>query len=244
MLTHRAANLLVMALTVSLCAVGCQGSEDAEPESDESTSVPSTEDGGDEGAEAEADVDTEFEADAEPELDTALGEAASGATLSLPEPICSGLGVDVGAADGWESRTTIPIAENTATVSFAARPTAGNLNGLFAVGSGEIDEFSDAPVSVRFADTGSMDARDGDEYRNDSAYVYAPGAWHTIVIEMDIRNQTYDVVIGRCGEAFTPVITGATFRDDASVKDQLDTWAVWSSQDAPLEVGSVTWTAT
>ena len=61
-----------------------------------------------------------------------------------------------------------------------ARPTVANLNGLLAIGSGDIDDFSDAAILIRFADNGSIDVRDGSRYFSDRSISYAPGVWHTV----------------------------------------------------------------
>ena len=110
-----------------------------------------------------------------------------------------------------------------------------------AVGTGNIDDITKAAITVRFANNGKVDVRDGSFYSADASYPYEPGVWYSIGIAADIANKTYDVEIGPCGEARETLIKDASFRDDADVRDELGAWAVWSSQAAALEVSTPAW---
>jgi hypothetical protein len=124
-----------------------------------------------------------------------------------------------------------------------ARPEASNLNGLVAIGAQDIDDFTDAPIAVRFTDNGIVDVRNGSVYDSDGFFEYEAGTWYNIAISADVAAQTYDVEVGRCGGQRETVIRDASFRTDATVSDELNAWALWSSQDAMLEVSVPTWLA-
>ncbi len=163
--------------------------------------------------------------------------------VSLAAASCPGASPDVSASDGWlSSKASLP-AFGTLYFETMARPTAANLDGLMAVGAVDIDDFAEAAITVRFADDGLVDVRDGDVYTSDLSYAYEPGVWYTVAISADIATETYDVEIGRCGEPKETLISGAQFRYAADVSDQLSTWAVWSSQTAALELSTPMWMA-
>jgi hypothetical protein len=202
--------------------------------------------GGPEPGASDGDVELSPEAAAEFREDGAPGvtePSDPGKTNDSVPPACPSATSDVSANDGWRSTQTSQAAFDTLRFEFMARPAVANLNGLVAVGGQDIDEFTDAAISVRFAGSGFIDARDGSSYDGDVFIGYDPGVWYSIVISADIVAQTYDVEVARCGEPRQTLITGAAFRSDASVSDRLTTWAVWSSQSAGLELSTPAWVA-
>jgi hypothetical protein len=163
-------------------------------------------------------------------------------TNALP-PACSSAIADVSASNGWRSIQASQAAFDTLRFEFMVRPAVADLNGLVAVGAENIDEFTDAAMSVRFTGSGVIDARNGAAYDSDVFFAYNPGTWYKIVISADIAARTYDVQVGRCGEPLQALISGAAFRSDWPVSDRLTTWAVWSSQSAALELSTPAWVA-
>ena len=154
---------------------------------------------------------------------------------------CSAASPDVGASNGWRSTEASQPAVGELYFEVKARASAENLNGLMAVGGEGIDEFSKAAIAVRFAESGLVDARDGAAYDSDVPCPYEQGVWYKIAVTADIDTETYDVEIGRCDEPLETLIENASFRSDADVAAQLNSWAVWSSQTAPLEVSTPMW---
>ena len=154
---------------------------------------------------------------------------------------CAGTRPDVVARNGWRSVEAGLSADSSLRFELKARPTASNLDGLLALGAESIDRFDEAAITVRFANDGLVDVRDGAFYTSDMAYPYEPGVWYSIGILADIDNQTYDVEIGPCGEPREKLIENASFRDSNELWNQLSTWAAWSSQTAALEVSTPTW---
>jgi hypothetical protein len=179
------------------------------------------------------------------DINDGIGEAPSDTVPEGPNnpvaPACPGASADVSASDGWVSSEASLPAFDALYFEFKARPTAANIDGLLAVGAEDINDFAKAAIAVRFAEDGLVDVRDGSVYNSDVSYAYDPGAWYTVAVSADITTETYDVEIGRCGEPRETLIKGASFRYDANVSDQLRTWAVWSSQAAPLELSTPTW---
>ena len=172
--------------------------------------------------------------------DPRRGSAAEGVDPSNPFPVlqCPGASPDVAARDGWRSSNASAPTDGVLRFELKARPTAANLDGLVAVGAENIDDFDKAAITVRFADDGLVDVRDGVFYTSDMAYPYEPGVWYSIGIAADVETQTYDVEIGPCGEPRETLIEDAAFRDDTL---ELSTWAAWSSQTAALEVSTPAW---
>ena len=156
---------------------------------------------------------------------------------------CASRAPDVSTGDGWRSTEASQSAFDTLRFEVMARPAAARVDGLVAIGGQEIRDFTDAAIAVRFAEDGYVDARDGAEYDRDLDFVYEPGSWYTIIVTADVGARTYDVEIGRCGESPSLLIGDAAFRSDASVSDQLTTWAVWSPEREGLGVSVPTWTA-
>lgn len=149
----------------------------------------------------------------------------------------------VSASNGWQSKQASQSAVGGLYFEFMARPTKANLDGLVAVGAQNIDEFADGAIAIRFSDSGLVDVRDGTEYSSDGFFEYESGVWYNVAVSANVAARTYDVEMGRCGEARETVIQDAAFRADANFDDRLSTWAVWSSQSAALEVSTPTWMA-
>ena len=170
----------------------------------------------------------------EPRLD--LGFDDAGLT-------CPGVSADVSASDGWESKQASQPAPDSLYFEVMARPAEANLDALVAVGAQDIYDFSDAAITVRFSETGLVDVMDDVEYSSDGSFEYDAGVWYNIAISADVTARTYDVEVGRCGEKRRRVIRGARFRSAANVYDQLNTWGVWSSRLASLELSTPTWMA-
>ena len=169
--------------------------------------------------------------------------AVTSTPTNAPAPSCPSAIADVSASNGWRSTAASQPAYDTLRFEFMVRPAVADLNGLVAVGGQNIDQFTDATMSVRFAGSGVIDVRNGARYDSDIRFTYDPGVWYSIVISADISAQTYDVEVGRCGESLQTLITRAAFRSDATVSDLLTTWAVWSSQAAGLELSTPAWVA-
>ena len=148
---------------------------------------------------------------------------------------------DVSATSGWQSRKAPQATSSELFFEVMARPTAANLNGLVAIGSGDINDFSDAAILVRFADNGEIDVRNGSQYDSDRSIAYVPGVWYTIYITADVVAETYKVEVGTCGGSRETLVSRASFRPDAPSGEPLSHWAVWSSQDASLEVATPAW---
>ena len=179
-----------------------------------------------------------------------IGESAGGARLGNPgaeaaPPAeiqqCPGASPDVSAKNGWRSSDAMLPASGTLRFEVKARPSTANLDGLVALGAESIDDFDKAAVTVRFADDGLVDVRDGEFYSSDIDYPYDPDTWYSIAISADIDAETYDVEIGPCGEPRETLIKHASFRNNSRVLGWLRAWAVWSSQAAPLEISTPAW---
>ena len=177
------------------------------------------------------------------EVGDSSGEPRLGPGYDDVAPVCPGASADISASDGWRSSEASLPANETLRFEFKARPTAANLDGLVAVGAEDINDFTRAAITVRFADNGLVDVRDGAFYSSDMAYPYDPGVWYSVAVAADIETKTYDVEIGPCGEPRQKLIESASFRDNTDVSGQLSTWAVWSSQAAALEVSTPAWMA-
>jgi len=167
----------------------------------------------------------------------------SGDAFPLEDPTCPSAAAVVSASDGWRSALASAAAFDTLEFELMARPEEANMDALVAVGDEDIADFSDAALVVRFADDGLIDVRDGDVYDKDLSFAYEAGVWYTVAILADVTTRTYDVEVSRCGESPRALITGAAFRDDTSVSDQLTTWAAWSSQKGKLELATPSWVA-
>jgi len=156
---------------------------------------------------------------------------------------CAGAGPDVSTSNEWRSSEASLPAFDALYFEFKARPTAANIDGLVGVGAEDINDFAGATLTVRFAQDGLVDVRDGAVYSSDTSFAYHPGVWYTVAISADIATETYDVAIAPCGEPRETLIEGASFRQESDLSDQLSTWGVWSSKAAELEVSTPTWMA-
>ena len=107
----------------------------------------------------------------------------SGVPVSLT---CAGAGPDLSTSDDWLSSEASLPAFDALYFEFKARPTAANIDGLVGVGAGDINDFDGAALTVRFAQTGLVDVRDGAVYNSDTSYAYDPGVWYTVAVSADI----------------------------------------------------------
>ena len=146
-------------------------------------------------------------------------------------------------SDGWASAPATQPAVDQLQFEIMARPGSANLDGLVAIGGQDMQDPSAATIAVRFTDNGLIDAIDGSVYHSDTIFEYEGGDWYSIVISADITNQTYDVAVGRCGQAQEPLIRDASFGANSSDSDELSTWGLWSSQPSTLEVSVPAWTS-
>jgi hypothetical protein len=170
----------------------------------------------------------------DPRLDVGFEEGAL---------ICPGVSADVSTSDSWQSKEATHSAPGLLYFEVMARPVEAELDALVAVGAQDIQDFSDAAIAVRFSETGLVDVMDDFEYSSDQSFEYDPGVWYNIAISADVIARTYDVEVGRCGEKRRNIIHGARFRSEANVYDQLNTWGIWSSRLASLELSTPTWMA-
>jgi hypothetical protein len=171
------------------------------------------------------------------------GPTSPFSNLPVDDPTCSSASPDVTVSGGgwWSAAASLPVFDELEFVVIA-RPGEPNLNGLVAIGAQELTDFPDAAILVRFAEDGLIDARDGSTFDKDETFGYEAGVWYTIVVSANLTTRTYDVDVGRCGDSRERLITGAAFRSDAPMSDQLSTWGAWSS-DGSLELTTPTWVA-
>jgi hypothetical protein len=160
-----------------------------------------------------------------------------------PAPLseCPGAYPDISTKSGWQSSDAALPASGTLRFEVKARPGAAKLDALLAIGAETIDEFDKAAITVRFAENGLVDVRDGAFYVSDVAFPYEADVWYSIGVSADIDEKTYDVEIGPCGEARQTLVQKASFRDGSRVLGWLRAWAIWASQSAGLEVSTPAW---
>ena len=177
-----------------------------------------------------------------------VGEIGDAAGTSRLDPAsgaaaltCPGVSVDLSASNGWQSKQASQSAADSLYFEVMARPTDANVDALVAVGAQDIHDLSDAAITVRFSETGIVDAMDDTEYNSGGLFEYKPGIWYNIAISADVASGTYDVGVGPCGEKRKTVIHGARFRSGANVYDGLRNSGVWSSRTTGIQLSTPTW---
>lgn len=166
------------------------------------------------------------------------GLAGDGVFDSDPELVAT-----LSARNGWQSIEASQPATGRFEFTVMARAEVANIDAMVAVGAGELADASDALIKVRFADDGSIDARDGMAYKSNERFRYQPGFWYEIGITADVSTGTYDVDVRRRGGKRTRLVTQAAFDPEAGGGDQLTNWGAWSSQWAKLDIAEPVWIA-
>ncbi len=159
---------------------------------------------------------------------------ASGPRADAPVE-CDDPSVVLGAAGAWDATALSEVASGTTHLHVLARATTLPTDAVVGLALGVADDFGDLPVAIRFADTGVIEARDGDAYRADARVEYVAGQWYEVDLDIRFTDSEYDVSIARCGEAPIALVTGAAFRTGAT-SGSVDQLVGWTDGRGEVEV--------
>jgi hypothetical protein len=160
-------------------------------------------------------------------LDTlaATIDSAAGAltTCELSVVPLDAAGCPQAIAGGGFVHLPINAATGLSAVELVATPTEGNLDAVLGLSRGGAASFADLATAVRFAPTGSIDARDGGAYSAIQPLPYTAGQEVRFRIVADVPTHTYSVLVRT--PSYGPIEVGRLFgfRNGQESVGQLDT---------------------
>lgn len=117
------------------------------------------------------------------------------------------------------------------TVEFDAIPNADYMDGGFALSSGEVADYPDAAIAVRFNAAGLIDARSGGAYSSDATMAYSAGQTYHFRIAVNVLARSYSVHVTPSGGTEQLIAENYPFRTEQMNVTSLANWAVWSSAE-------------
>ena len=125
---------------------------------------------------------------------------------------------------GGFTNRAISAASTVSIVTFEARASTTNMDGVIGIANGPADSFGDLAAAIRFAANGTIEARDGDVYRADTAVTYVPGQSYDVKMIIDLPSKTYSVYLRNYPDytEATPIARGYRFRTHQASVPSLD----------------------
>lgn len=108
----------------------------------------------------------------------------------------------------------VASATGAMAASFAATPSAPNMDGVVGFANGRVDAYNDLAASIRFATNGTIEVRDGDTYRADAVVPYTGGSQYSFHLIADLPTKTYSVLVTNwdTGSGYVEIARGYRFR--------------------------------
>jgi hypothetical protein len=108
--------------------------------------------------------------------------------------------------------------EQTGTfeLSFDATPLADKIDGFTGVSAAAPNVANDVAAMVRFADTGSIDARNGGFFKADQVLKYSANKTYRVRMVVDVAKKTYSVFVTPPGQPEVSLTQNYAFRTQQS----------------------------
>ena len=127
----------------------------------------------------------------------------------------------------WTSVALTP-GDDSYVVEAVITPDLPGVDFVLALGDGAINDYEDAAVLVRFAQTGRIDVRNGATYQAERLIEYQPGSDHRVRIEVDLSAKTYSVWIVSGGGSLVRLAKDFAFRTEQANVSEITTLAAIS----------------
>ncbi|HEX4422275.1 MAG TPA: hypothetical protein VH165_30390, partial [Kofleriaceae bacterium] len=108
-------------------------------------------------------------------------------------------------------------------VEYDATPTTNSLDGTVGLSAGAATGFPQLAIAVRFNTLGTIDVRDGDNYRADIAEPYAANTSYHIRIDVNLRGHSYSAWLRNAFGGYDELAAGYGFRTEQLGVTSLDT---------------------
>ena len=154
-------------------------------------------------------------------------------------PRCSDRAPILETSGAWASAALPTVASGEARIELLARTSRASTDAVVGLGATPAGDFADLPIAFRFADTGQLEARDGASYRAETSVTYVADEWYALAITVHFSSATYDVEVGRCGEAPVALVTDAHFRADSGAIGSASSLSAWTDGTSSVEVAEL-----
>lgn len=126
--------------------------------------------------------------------------------------------------DTWQTFSMTPQTGRF-DVELDVTPRGVDVDGVVGLCAGPVTEYDDLAVIVRFNDSGTIDARNGDSYRAESTVLYEADVIYHLRMVVDIAAHTYDVWVTSGGGSETVLAASYGFRTTQVGVTELSHWA-------------------
>ncbi len=130
----------------------------------------------------------------------------------------------VTATTNWQN-FAVPTQTGRFQAEFDAVPNDANMDGVIALSAAAVGNYNECAVLVRFAGSGTIDARNGSSYAANTAVNYTPGTTYHFRLVVDVPARTYDVYVTPEGGSEQSLGRGFAFRTEQTAITQLANWA-------------------
>ena len=129
------------------------------------------------------------------------------------------------SATSW---TNAPFPQQTApfTAYYDATPSQANIDGVIGFSFNAATDYTSLAAITRFADTGSIDVRNGAAYSADTAVAYLPGVSYHFRVVIDLPNHSYSVYVTPAGGIEVALASNYAFRAEQSTLSDLNNWGM------------------
>jgi HYDIN/CFA65/VesB-like, Ig-like domain len=130
----------------------------------------------------------------------------------------------------WSRWTNTSFAPQTApfTATFDATPSRAGMDGVIGFSPWRARRYENLAAIVRFADSGSIDVRNGDSYAADVPLPYEADASYRFRVAVDPSAQRYSVYVTAPGEPEVILASNYAFRSEQSTASSLADWAMYA----------------
>lgn len=149
---------------------------------------------------------------------------------------------DYSSNSTWQNEPIISQNQNF-TTSLTITPTGENIDTVVALSPDIASTWDDMAVIIRFYSTGTIDARNGDNYESDVAVQYSSGTAYDFTIEVDMNQNTFSVWVSASGLPLTLLANDFAFRTAQSQALQLD-YLTFYSRVSGVEISDLAITTT
>lgn len=114
------------------------------------------------------------------------------------------------------------------SVTFQATPSKADMNGMIGFSLNAANAATSLAATVRFANTGTIDARNGGSFSAAKAFPYTAGTEYQFQIAINPATKKYSVVVAGPGGTQVTLASNYAFRSSARVSS-LNNWATYST---------------
>lgn len=146
----------------------------------------------------------------------------------IENPLVNGIEVvtNCGLANLQWTNTTFTGQATRFAAEWDATPSATNIDGLVGLSATPGSTFSDYAILVRFNNSGTIDARDGDTYRPSGTFPYVAGGTYHFRIEVRVSEHRYWVYVTPPGQSES-YLAECQFRTEQNQVSTLANWGMY-----------------